>query len=191
MRIPWHRLFLPGISVSSGNRASRTVLYTFGNALRNRHLKTTMNPLKPSPCPVPFPVDIPFLTELGVEFLGMGNGEAQIALDLAPRHMNSWEVTHGGVTMTMLDVAMSLAGRSLNPDARAGVTVEMKTSFFQPGGSPGTRIVAKGKAIHCSTTMCYCEAELWSGDRLVAKAMGTFKYLKRLDAARRMTQESE
>jgi acyl-CoA thioesterase len=137
----------------------------------------------------PFPVEIPFLHDLGVEFLGMGNGEAQVALDLLPRHMNSWQVTHGGVTMTLLDVVMSMAGRSLDPDARGGVTVEMKTSFMQPGGTPGGRIVAKGKAFHRSTTMCFCEGEVWSGDKLVAKAMGTFKYLKRLDVAKKIKHD--
>ncbi len=132
---------------------------------------------------LPFPTEIPFLKELGVEFLGMDNGHAQIALTLEPRHMNSWQVTHGGVVMTLLDVAMSLAGRSLDPQSRAGVTVEMKTSFLQPGGTPGARIVATGHAFHRSTTMCFCEADLHDGERLVAKAMGTFKFLKRLNVA--------
>jgi uncharacterized protein (TIGR00369 family) len=136
--------------------------------------------------PKPFPVEIPFLHDLGVEFVSMAGGEAQVALNLSQRHMNSWHVTHGGVTMTLLDVVMSMAGRSLDPDARGGVTVEMKTSFMQPAGKPGGRIIAKGKAIHQSTTMCFCDGELWDGDKLVAKAMGTFKYLKRLDVAKKM-----
>lgn len=133
-----------------------------------------------------FPVDNPFLEELGVEFLHMANGEAQVALELAPRHMNSWHVSHGGLTMTLLDVAMSLAGRSLYPDAKAAVTVDMNTSFVQPGGRPGGRLVARGKAFHRSTTMCFCEGEVWNGDQLVAKSMGTFKYLKRLDADKKL-----
>lgn len=140
------------------------------------------------PTPRSFPTEIPFLRELGVEFLEMGNGEALIALNLEQRHMNSWHVVHGGVIMTLLDVAMSMAGRSLDPNARGGVTVEMKTSFLQPGGQPGGRILAKGKAFHRSTTMCFCEGELWNGDKLVAKAMGTFKYLKRLDALKKLEQ---
>ncbi len=133
-----------------------------------------------------FPVEIPFLKQLGVEFLGMADGRAQVALNLQPEHMNSWQVTHGGVVMTLLDVVMSLAGRSLDPDSRAGVTVEMKTSFLQPAGRPGSRIVATGHAFHRSTTMCFCEAELHDGDKLVAKAMGTCKYLKRLDVAAKL-----
>ena len=133
-----------------------------------------------------FPVEIPFLTDLGVEFLGMAEGRATIALDLSERHMNSWRVTHGGVIMTLLDVVMAMAGRSLDPESRAGVTVEMKTSFLQPAGSPGRRLIASGHAFHRSTTLCFCEAELHDNEKLVAKAMGTFKYLKRLDAANRL-----
>lgn len=139
--------------------------------------------------PQPFPSEIPFLHDLGVEFLGMGNGEAQVALNLEKRHMNSWMVTHGGVTMTLLDVVMSMAGRSLDSNARGGVTVEMKTSFMQPCGHAGGRIVAKGKAIHHSSSMCFCEGELWNGDKLVAKAMGTFKYLRRVDVGNKMDHE--
>ncbi len=128
---------------------------------------------------------IPFLHDLGIEFISMEQGSAEVALMLLPRHMNSWQVGHGGVTMSMLDIAMSMAGRSLDPNARAGVTIEMKTSFLQPAGKVGERLVAKGRAVHRSTTICFCSAELWNGDRLVAQATGTFKYLKRIAGADR------
>ena len=101
----------------------------------------------------PFPNEIPFLHDLGVEFLRMADGRAEIALTLQPRHMNSWHVTHGGVVMTLLDVVMSMAGRSLDPDARGGITIEMKTSFMEPGGKAGGRIIAKGHAFHRSRTI--------------------------------------
>ncbi len=138
-----------------------------------------------------FPFDIPFLDEIGVEFLMMEGGKAQVSLTLQERHMNSWQVTHGGVVMTLLDVAMALAGRSLDPESRASVTVEMKTSFLQPGGQPGRRLVASGHAFHRSTTLCFCEADLHDGDRLVAKAMGTFKYIKRLDISSKLVSTKE
>ena len=130
------------------------------------------------------PIVSPFLKDLGVEFLNMENGDASIALTLLPRHMNGWDATHGGVTMTLLDAVMSLSGRSLYPDTRGGVTVEMKTSFFQPGGISGQRLVAKGKVSHHTLTLCFCEGEIWSGEKLVAKAMGTFKYLRRHEVAK-------
>jgi uncharacterized protein (TIGR00369 family) len=128
----------------------------------------------------------PFLHSLGVEFLEMENGQAKLALDLREEHMNSWQITHGGVIMTLLDVVMAMAGRSLSEDLKGVVTVEMKTNFLQPGGIPGGRMEARGRAYHRSSTMCFCEGEVWNGDRLVAKAMGTFKYLRRLKSGENM-----
>ena len=123
--------------------------------------------------------DIPFIKDLGIEFVSAENGRAVVALDLAPRHLNSWSVAHGGVLMTLLDVAMAVAGRSLDPTAGGGVTLEMKTSFLQPANA-GTRLIVSGHAYHRSSTLAFCEGEVRdTGQRLIAKAMGTFKYLKR------------
>ena len=133
--------------------------------------------------PKAYPIAIPYLQDLGVEFVEAGGGTSEIALTLQPRHLNSWHVGHGGICMTLLDAAMSMAGRTLDPDVRAGVTVEMKTSFLQPAGTAGSRLRAIGKVLHRSSTMCFCEAELWDGDKLAAKAMGTFKYIKRRGAS--------
>ena len=123
--------------------------------------------------------DIPFVKDLGVEFISAENGRAVLALNLAPRHLNSWAVAHGGVLMTLLDVAMAVAGRSLDPTAGAGVTVEMKTNFLQPANA-GTRLLATAQAYHRSGAMVFCDGEVRDAEqRLIAKAMGTFKYLKR------------
>jgi uncharacterized protein (TIGR00369 family) len=128
--------------------------------------------------PREFPVDIPFVKDLGVELISAENGRAILALDLTPRHLNSWSVAHGGVLMTLLDVAMAAAGRSLDPTRGSGVTVEMKTSFLQPAKA-GSRLLASAHAFHRSSTMAFCDSEVRdTDDRLIAKAMGTFKFLK-------------
>ena len=135
-----------------------------------------------------FPAIVPFLDEIGIELVSMGNGKAEISLLLEERHLNSWHVAHGGVVLTMLDVAMSMAGRSLDPQARAGVTVEMKTTFMQPAGEAGCRIIATGWVMHRSTTLVFCEAEVRTVSGFAAKALGTFKYLTRLDVGRKLEQ---
>jgi acyl-CoA thioesterase len=125
---------------------------------------------------ISFRDDIPFIKDLGVEFITAENGRAVIALDLAPRHLNSWSVAHGGVIMTLLDVAMAVAGRTLDPAAAGAVTVEMKTSFMQPAYA-GTRLIAAAHAFHRTSTMVFCDGEVRDPqDRLIAKSMGTFKY---------------
>ncbi len=131
----------------------------------------------------------PYLMHLGVELLKMENGEAQVGIWLRPEHGNSWAVMHGGVIMTLLDCTMSRAARSLVlPDITSAATVEMKTSFFQPGGKVGQYVTAIGRVLHRSTTLYYCEAEIRNGETLAAKAMGTFKVFKRSDIAKRMQQ---
>jgi uncharacterized protein (TIGR00369 family) len=128
---------------------------------------------------IPFPIDIPFITDLGVELLASEEGRGVVALNLAPRHLNSWSVAHGGVLMTLLDVAMAVAGRTGDPAVGGGTTVEMKVSFLQPARA-GSRLVASAHAFHRSGSMAFCDGEVRDLDgNLIAKSLGTFKYIKR------------
>ena len=73
------------------------------------------DPSRPEAAPVslPFPKAIPFVEILGFEFVGWGDGEAEIAIELRDDLSNSWSVAHGGVSMTLLDVVMAHAARSV------------------------------------------------------------------------------
>jgi acyl-CoA thioesterase len=125
-----------------------------------------------------FRLYVPFIKELGVELISASDGRSVVALDLEPWHLNSWSVAHGGVLMSLLDVAMAVAGRSLMDGAGGGVTVEMKTSFLQPAKA-GSRLIVSGYAFHRSTSMAFCEGEVRdTQNRLIAKSMGTFKYFQ-------------
>jgi uncharacterized protein (TIGR00369 family) len=137
--------------------------------------------------PMKFQVHIPFVAALGFELLRFENGEAEIAMTPREEHMNSWSVVHGGVTMTLLDVAMAHAARSpvdgAPPDARGVVTVEMKTTFTRPGIG---RLIARAQVLHRSSSLAFCEGSLrGADDELVAHATGTFKYLRALPAGGR------
>ncbi len=128
--------------------------------------------------PTAFRPNVPFVEELGVEFISAAEGVARIALNLEPRHLNSWAVAHGGVLMTMLDVVMAVAGRTFFPDGGGGVTIEMKTTFLQPA-QENSRLEATGRAYHRSRSMAFCEGEIRDqDDRLIAKSSGIFKYRK-------------
>ncbi len=80
---------------------------------------------------------VPFVKALGFELLSVGDGEAEIRLPLREEHLNGFMVAHGGVCMTLLDVAMAQAARSVNRDQPGWgpgvVTIEMKTSFMRAG----------------------------------------------------------
>lgn len=127
---------------------------------------------------VQFPVRIPFIEKLGLELHSCEGGKAELRLDLDEAHMNSWDVAHGGVVMTMLDVVMAMAARSQHLDGPGCATIEMKTSFMRPGEG---QLRAVGTLLHRTATMAFCEASVVNAEgELCAHATGTFKYLRAL-----------
>ncbi|WP_233849718.1 PaaI family thioesterase [Paraburkholderia sp. HD33-4] len=142
----------------------------------------------PTPCATPGNPSLPespFVDRLGAQLLCAADGVSEVVLPLQHEHMNTWDVAHGGVTMTLADVALAMAARSL---AGVGVvTVEMKVNFMQPGRG---ELRATGRVLHRSTTMAYCEGEIRDSEgHFVAKALGTFKYMRRLAVGRDVTRQ--
>ena len=115
---------------------------------------------------------IPYADLLGIRLVSRGEGRAELELTLRPELMNSWDTAHGGVIMTLLDIAMAVAARSADPKALGAITVEMKTSFI--GTCTGT-IVAQGRCLHFGRSVSFCEAEARdAAGTVVARASGTF-----------------
>ena len=127
-----------------------------------------------------FGADIPFVSHLGFALERFDGGESAIGYTPRPEHLNSFAVTHGGAIMTLLDVTMATAARSVQKDMGV-VTIEMKTSFMQPAPGDGSRLTAKGRLIHRTATLAFTEATLFdAAGKTCAHATGTFKYVKRL-----------
>ena len=134
---------------------------------------------------IEFGADIPFVHHLGFELKLFEGGHSQIDYEPKPEHLNSFNVTHGGASMTLLDVAMAVAARSVCPEMGV-VTIEMKTSFMQPARG---RLVAKGHLIHRTATLAFTEATIFdAAGRVCAHATGTFKYVKRLPTGLKSSQ---
>jgi uncharacterized protein (TIGR00369 family) len=127
-----------------------------------------------------FSVHIPFVEHLGFELMSFEGGQAQINYTPLPEHLNSFNVTHGGASMTLMDVVMAHAARSVELNMGI-VTIEMKTSFMQPAVGA---LVAKGKLIHRTATMAFTEATIFDAQgKVCSHATGTFKYVRRLPTA--------
>lgn len=127
-----------------------------------------------------FPLNIPFAKHLGFQLVAMQDGHAELAFTPAEHHCNSFHMAHGGVVMTLLDIGMSLAARSLQEPERVhttgAVTVEMKSSFLRPGEGP---LRCMGQALHRTATLAFCEARvLMANGELVAHGTGTFKFVR-------------
>ena len=124
-----------------------------------------------------FSVHIPFVELLGFELQTFEGGEATIRFTPKPEHENSFNVVHGGASMTLLDVVMAHAARSVEP-AMGCVTIEMKTSFMR--AAKGT-LTAHGTLLHRTATMAFTEGRILDAEgKLFAHATGTFKFVPRL-----------
>ena len=127
-----------------------------------------------------FGVEIPFVTLLGFELTAFGDGKSEIVFPVQPEHLNSFEVTHGGALMTLLDVTMATAARSVSPDLGV-VTIEMKTSFMRPAVAAHGALTARGELMHRTATLAFTQATVFDATgKPCAHATGTFKYVKRL-----------
>ncbi len=121
-----------------------------------------------------FRADIPFVKLLGFTLHHIENGESELRYEPKPEHLNSHGVVHGGVSMTLLDVALSVAARSDAPD-HGIVTIEMKSTFMSPAKGP---LVAKARRIQRTRKMAFVEGWIYDADgNLCTMATGTFRYV--------------
>lgn len=128
-----------------------------------------------------FDIVIPFVEHLGLQLLEKADGQARIGFDPRPEHLNSWNAIHGGALMSLLDVALSSAARSLDPACIGATTVEMKTNFLAAATGP---VLADGHAHRAGRSLIYSEGEVRdAAGTLLAKASGTFKLVYPAGAA--------
>ena len=128
-----------------------------------------------------FGAEIPFVSHLGFELIRFEGGESTLEFAARPEHQNSFGVVHGGAVMTLLDVTMASAARSVAPQMGV-VTIEMKTSFMRPTPGDGSTLTGRGVLIQRTASMAFVEAKLYdSQGNACAHSTGTFKYVKRPD----------
>lgn len=141
--------------------------------------------MNPNPDSLSFGARIPFVEHLGFTLTGFDAGRSELQFEPRPEHLNSFSVVHGGALMTLLDVTLATAARSVDKDMGA-VTIEMKTSFMRPAQGA---LRAEGRLIQRTATLAFTEATVYdAAGRPCAHATGTFKYVRRLATGARTVQ---
>ena len=121
---------------------------------------------------------IPFLTHLKILTEELGQGTARLSVPVEKHLTNSMGTVHGGVIMSLLDIALCTAARTLHPGSIGAITIDMSTSFLD-GGS-GARLLAEARVLKDGRTMSFVEAEARTEDgTLVAKAIATVRVSQR------------
>jgi uncharacterized protein (TIGR00369 family) len=115
-----------------------------------------------------------FDATLGVRGGPVVDGRAEVRLDASQRHLNPAGTVHGGVIMTLVDLAMGRAAVSLVDTDQMPVTIEMKVNFLEPGRIG--EIVASAVVLRRGRLFTVVQAEVWQADGhdALAEAIGTF-----------------
>ena len=117
---------------------------------------------------------IPFVSHLKILTETLGEGSARLSLPIELHLTNSIGTVHGGVIMSLLDVALCTAARTLHPDSLGVITIDMSTSFI--GGGSGARLLAEARVLKNGRSMIFVEGEAKIEDgSLVAKAIATVR----------------
>jgi uncharacterized protein (TIGR00369 family) len=108
----------------------------------------------------------------GMELLRIEAGEAHVALDATPHHLNLRGSLHGGMIAAVADTATGLAIRSMLEPGRAHATVQLDIHFLAPGSAG--RIVALGRTVRVGRRLGYAEADVVDeAGTLLARATAT------------------
>lgn len=134
-----------------------------GPGLDERHLEALKDRVRRSP----------FHQWAGLHLVAVGDGTAELAMDLRPHHFNPQGIVHGGIITAVADTSIGLALRSRLPPGLTHRTAQLNVHFLSKG--EGSRLVGRGRAVHLGQRMGYGESEVLDGEgRLLARASGTF-----------------
>ena len=118
---------------------------------------------------------VPFMQLLGVQREFSRDGRARLVVETRPELENMIHALHGGVVATLVDVVMASAAVSKIDFMRTAVTLNLNTSYLQPGRG---RLTADGEVLHSDGDVVHCQAVVTDeGGRTVARSAGSFRYL--------------
>jgi acyl-CoA thioesterase len=114
----------------------------------------------------------PFADLIGLEITDAKKGFSRCELNATPELCNPNKVLHGGVLFSMADTGMGVALHMGLDRGQHCATIEIKIAYFRP--VTDGRLVCESRVIQQGRRFAFLESEITNGERLVAKATGTF-----------------
>ncbi len=112
---------------------------------------------------------------IGLEFSKLKDGFSQCQLEVKESYLNPHRVVHGGVIYSLADTGMGGALFSSLDSGQRCATLEIKISYFHFVTSG--ILSCNSKVAQKSRRFGFTESEVFNGERLIAKATGTFAIL--------------
>lgn len=117
--------------------------------------------------------DIPFMKHCGIVRRDAPAGTARFSVTVAPHLANSRGVAHGGLLLTMLDIALGHAAADAVEGAVSFITIDLQSAFLSPATG---EIIAEGRAVRAGRSIVFCEGDIRdSTGTLLVRASGVFK----------------
>ena len=120
-----------------------------------------------------FQKKIPFVGHLGIEVDSIGDGKAVLSVKVKPGFTNSFGSAHGGLIMSIMDVALCTAARSQHADSIGVITIDISMQFIGVGTD---KLIAEARVLKPGRNTVFTEGEIRNTDgSLVAKGIGTVR----------------
>jgi uncharacterized protein (TIGR00369 family) len=100
-----------------------------------------------------------FGQRLGMEYLRVGDGEAQAELVLGSEHCNPNGICHGGAIFTLADDSMGAAAFSITPQGKVPTSVQVNVHFARSARA-GDRLLAKTRVLSSGKHMLVLETRI-------------------------------
>jgi acyl-coenzyme A thioesterase 13 len=123
----------------------------------------SFEPLEPSP----------FGERIGPLYLNGHGAVPVLGLRVEPHHANRGARVHGGVLMTLADIALSRAVRAQLPPGATMWTADLQIAFLE-GAGEGEWVEAQPNVDRLGRSLVHASCVLRAGERELAKAMATF-----------------
>ena len=114
----------------------------------------------------------PFAELIGLRFTELSSGESCCELDTTASLFNTNGILHGGVAYSLADTGMGAALFAGLEKGQSCATIEIKIAYFRP--VTDGRLVCESRVVQQGRRFAFLESEITNGERLVAKATGTF-----------------
>jgi acyl-CoA thioesterase len=109
---------------------------------------------------------------LGLRVVDLRVGYARLELDNRPELSQPAGMMHGGASFGLADTAVAAALRPLYGVEAVLLTIEMKINYLEAILDP--LVVAEAAVLRASPRSAYAEVEIWSGEKLAARATSTY-----------------
>ena len=120
----------------------------------------------------------PFETGAGPFYSPVDDGgDPRVVLKAEPGHCNTSGAIHGGLLMTMADLALCAEANREMPEERS-ITISLNSEFVA-AGQAGDFVVARAEVIRRPGSMVFVRGQIRAGDRVLLNSSAVVKRVKR------------